>query len=54
MIPESVSSLLVPEVVALKAAGINRERVVNPRREVEVCATGIDSTQLLTLIFSLF
>jgi hypothetical protein len=29
---------LVPADVALKAAGINKERVVKPKREVLVCA----------------
>jgi hypothetical protein len=36
MIPSSYSTVLAP--VALKAAGINKERVVKPKSEVEVCA----------------
>lgn len=38
IIPESMVSWLTAEVVALKAAGINIERAVKPKREAEVCA----------------
>lgn len=33
-----VSTSVVWAAVALKAAGINKERAVRPKREVEVCA----------------